>query len=173
VASEGQGQGSAFTVELPALSASAPLAEQLENERVAEAKAAPALGSELNGLRVLLVDDDTDTCEMLTFALNLLGADTRSSTSVSDAFISLNECLPDVLLADINMPGEDGYSLIAKLRALSPEQGANIPAIAITAMARPEDGEKVIMAGFQAHLPKPIDIEELSAAIASLTKTGK
>ncbi len=173
VASEGQGKGSAFTVELPVLSASAPLAEQLEAERVAEAKEAPALGSELNGLCVLLVDDDTDTCEMLTFALNLLGADTRSSTSVSDAFISLAERLPDVLLADINMPGEDGYSLIAKLRALSPEEGANIPAIAITAMARPEDGEKVIMAGFQAHLPKPIDIEELSAAIAKLTKNGE
>jgi signal transduction histidine kinase/DNA-binding response OmpR family regulator len=170
VTSEGQGKGSAFTVEMPVLSASVPLVEHLEAERAAEVKEAPALGSELNGLRVLLVDDDTDTCEMLTFALNLLGADTQSSTSVSDAFVSLAERVPDVLLADINMPGEDGYSLIAKLRALSPEQGSNIPAIAITAMARPEDGEKVIMAGFQAHLPKPIDIEELSAAIANLTK---
>ena len=129
-----------------------------------------SLGHELKGLRVLLVDDDTDTCKMLTFALNLLGAETQSSTSVSDAFISLAQRLPDVLLADINMPGEDGYSLISKLRALPPEKGSNIPAIAITAMARPEDSEKVILAGFQAHFPKPIDIEELSVAIASLTK---
>jgi len=83
---------------------------------------------------------------------------------------SLREWRPDILLTDINMPGEDGYSLIRKLRALKPEHGANIPAIALTAMARAEDSESALSAGFQIHLAKPVDIDELAEAIASLTR---
>ena len=81
---------------------------------------------------------------------------------------SISEWRPDLLLTDINMPGEDGYSLIKKLRALEPEQGANIPAIALTAMARTEDSEQALTAGFQMHIPKPVDIEELAEAIVGL-----
>ena len=171
VTSEGRDQGAVFTLELPAsLDSYAPV--EITRAQTGGSGENQVLGCELHGVRVLLVDDDTDTCTMLTFALNLLGAEIQSSTSVSEAFINLAQWMPDVLLTDINMPGEDGYSLISKLRALRPEEGSNIPAIAITAMARPEDSEKVMSAGFQAHLPKPIDIKELSEAIASLAKTA-
>lgn len=172
VTSDGPDKGSTFTLEFPILSERpAPIETVEAGSR--ESRDERSLGRELHGLRVLLVDDDMDTCKMLTFALNLLGAETHSSTSVSEAFDSLTQRMPDVVLADINMPGEDGYSLISKLRSLSPEKGSNIPAIAITAMARPEDEEKVISAGFQAHLPKPIDIEELSEVIFNVTKSRR
>ncbi|HEX8368179.1 MAG TPA: response regulator [Pyrinomonadaceae bacterium] len=125
---------------------------------------------ELKGVRVLIVDDDVDTCEMLTFALHQWGAEAQASGSVSEAFTSITEWQPDVLLTDINMPGEDGYALINKLRSLNSENGANIPVIALTAMARPEDSEQALSAGFQLHLSKPVDIQELAEAIANLTK---
>ena len=119
---------------------------------------------------ILIVDDDEDTCEMLSFALNLLGAEAHASNSVSEAFVSIAGWQPDVLLTDINMPGEDGYSLINRLRSSTPEKGSNIPAIALTALARPEDSEQALSAGFQLHLSKPVDIDELASAIAVLTK---
>ena len=125
---------------------------------------------ELNGVRVLIVDDDIDTCEMLTFALNQWGAEAQASASVSEAFTSIAEWQPDVLLTDINMPGEDGYALMSRLRSLNGGSGANIPVIALTAMARPEDSEQALSAGFQLHLAKPVDIQELAEAIANLTK---
>jgi CheY-like chemotaxis protein len=83
---------------------------------------------------------------------------------------SLTEWRPDILLTDINMPGEDGYSLIRRVRALKPDEGSDIPAIALTAMARPEDSETALSAGFQIHLAKPVDIDELAEAIASLAR---
>ena len=98
------------------------------------------------------------------------GAEVRTSSSVADAMKSLHEWRPDLLLTDINMPGEDGYSLIRKIRALAPEQGANIPAIALTAMARTEDSELALSSGFQMHIPKPVDIEELAEAIVGLDR---
>ncbi|HSK70871.1 MAG TPA: response regulator [Pyrinomonadaceae bacterium] len=169
VASEGHNKGAAFTITLPLSQIQSSSAEtvreasnghkQYENSNV-----------ELEGVRVLIVDDDVDTCDMLTFALNLLGAEAHALKSASEALNSLSDWQPDVLLTDINMPGEDGYSLINKLRALTPENGANIPAIALTALARPEDSEQALSAGFQLHLAKPIDIDELAEAISNLTK---
>jgi CheY-like chemotaxis protein len=125
---------------------------------------------ELEGVRVLIVDDDLDASHMLRFALQSSGAEVRTSSSVSDALRSLEEWLPSAILTDINMPGEDGYSLIRKLRDLSAQDRASIPAIALTAMARPEDGDRALSAGFQMHIPKPVDIEELTKSIANLTK---
>jgi signal transduction histidine kinase/CheY-like chemotaxis protein len=169
VMSDGRGKGAAFTVNLPrSLVADAPVKpfkeknnghKKYENSR-----------TELSGIRVLVVDDDVDTCEMLTFALKLRGAEAQASTSVAEAFDSLNDWKPDVLLTDINMPGEDGYGLMNKLQKLNSERGAKIPAIALTALARAEDSEQALSAGFQLHLSKPVDIEELAAAIANLAK---
>lgn len=122
----------------------------------------------LDGVRVSIVDDDRDACNLLRFSLEMSGAEVKTSFSVAEAMRSLEEWVPDVLLTDINMPGEDGYSLIKKLRARRPEEGSEIPAIALTAMARPEDSEMALNAGFQLHLPKPVDIEELAQAIAGL-----
>jgi signal transduction histidine kinase/DNA-binding response OmpR family regulator len=170
VASDGHEKGSTFTITLPlSLFVSSPADETNENSN-GHQKHEEISNPELNGVRVLIVDDDVDTCEMLTFALSLLGAEAQASNSVSEAFVSIADWQPDVLLTDINMPGEDGYSLINKLRALTPEKGADIPAIALTAMARPEDSEHALSAGFQLHLSKPVDIEELAEAIANLTK---
>jgi CheY-like chemotaxis protein len=122
----------------------------------------------LNGIRVLIVDDDADTCEMLIYVLSHWGAETQASASVAEALKTVKDWEPDILLTDINMPGEDGYALISQLRTTKP--GANIPVIALTAMARPEDGKRALSAGFQLHLAKPIDIDELAGAIMRLTE---
>jgi signal transduction histidine kinase/DNA-binding response OmpR family regulator len=170
VTSDGEEKGATFTISLPlSLFVSSPAQKKLEdtNGHKKRENSSP----ELDGVRVLIVDDDKDTCEMLTLALNLLGAEAQASKSVSEAFVSIADWHPDVVLTDINMPVEDGYSLITKLRALAPENGADIPAIALTAMARPEDSEHALSAGFQLHLAKPVDIDELAEAIANLAKS--
>ena len=170
--SEGKDMGSTFTLSLPSslivkISPETVPIETNKNELNGD------FNPELDGIRVLIVDDDVDTCVMLTYALEQFGAVSKTSTSVSEAFISMNDWKPDVLLTDINMPGEDGYTLISRIRSLTPEKGANIPAIALTAMARPEDSEQALSAGFQIHLAKPVNVEELAGAIANLTKNLK
>lgn len=168
VSSSGAGNGATFTVTLPVSLVVAPPKELLHEESNGHQRIESS-NPELNGVRVLIVDDDADTCEMLKFVLNHWGAEAQASSSVSEAFASIAEWQPDILLSDISMPGEDGYSLISKLRASAPEKGANIPAIALTALARPEDGEQALSAGFQLHLTKPVDSQKLAEAIASLT----
>lgn len=169
VTSEGLGKGSTFSIVLPIT-----LAVVSEGNAVTKRGnghyPVPQPERKLDGLRVSIVDDDNDACNLLRFSLEMSGAEVKTSSSVADALKSLREWIPDVLLTDINMPGEDGYSLIRKLRALRPDQGSEIPAIALTAMARPEDSETALSAGFQIHLPKPVDIDELAEAIASLTR---
>ena len=169
VTSEGHGKGAIFTVTMP-LSLIVESPPKPIKEKTNGHKSHEKSRTELRGIRVLIVDDDADTCEMLTFALKLLGAETQASYSVAEAFASLSDWKPDILLTDINMPDEDGYSLIHKLRKSAPKKGANIPAIALTALARPEDTEQALSAGFQLHLAKPVDIEELAKAIANLAK---
>ncbi len=165
VESEGVGKGSTFTLTLPLILSASP--HTSEQPAAAEVRAETPR-PELDGVQILIVDDDDDACNMLTFALNMLGAEVKTSSSVSEAFAAIDVQTPDVLLADINMPGEDGYSLINRLRRLDQADLANIPAIALTAMARPEDAERVLSAGFQLHIPKPIEIDELTGAIAEL-----
>lgn len=167
VESEGLGSGSVFTITLPVslavISEGNAIQKQTNGHRQYQ-----AVGRQLNGLRVSIVDDDADACNLLRFSLEMSGAEVKTSSSVAEAMVSLSEWRPDILLTDINMPGEDGYSLIRKVRSLQPEQGADIPAIALTAMARPEDTETALAAGFQLHLPKPVDIEELTESIYGL-----
>lgn len=166
VESEGAGKGAAFTITLPLTNAPIEKSSTDNNPKSAEIPAETA--PELQGIRILVVDDDDDACRMLQFALGTLGAEVCTSSSVSEAFEAISVRPPDVLLTDINMPDEDGYSLIRKLRALKPEEGANIPAIALTAMARPEDSERALSSGFQLHIAKPIEVEELSSSITRL-----
>ena len=171
VESDGPNNGSTFSITLPITLAvvsdgkAVPAAQVTNGYRPAKMP-----DRKLNGLRVSIVDDDDDACNMLRFSLEMSGAEVKTSSSVKEAMRSLREWVPDILLTDINMPGEDGYSLIKKLRALKPDQGSEIPAIALTAMARPEDMETALSAGFQLHLPKPVDIDELADAIANLAK---
>jgi CheY-like chemotaxis protein len=166
VTSEGPGLGSAFTIRMPATeTAAAPelLPEDGDHERpVAEAM-------HLDGVKILVVDDDVDTCHMLKFALRQHGASVETVTCASEALRALAEEHPEVLIADINMPDEDGYSLIRRVRRLPDDRLSAIPAVAVTALSRAEDTERALSAGFQMHLPKPIDISELVDSIRRLS----
>jgi CheY-like chemotaxis protein len=130
---------------------------------------APSKRVDLSGLRVLVVDDEPDTREVLTVALHIYGADVRAVESTADALEAFDEWKPDVLISDLGMPGEDGYALIRKLR----EQGSDIPAAALTAYAGERDRQRTLSAGYQAHIPKPVDPLTLAAAVAVLAKQAK
>jgi len=122
--------------------------------------------SALSGLHVLIVDDDHDTLQMIAAALSRASARVTSAPSFDQAMASLEESRPDIIVSDIAMPGHDGYELIQNIRAL--KQPPFIPAIAITAYAREEDRQRALASGFQAYLPKPIELAELIAILAKL-----
>ncbi len=160
--SPGEGHGAVFTVRLPTIASVAPRAPEAPAPvRVSAPQAS------LAGLRVLVVDDDDASRHVLTAHLESSGATVMSAASAADALEMLQRERIDVLLADIAMPGEDGYSLIRKLRALGAGPGS-IPAAALTAFAREEDRQQAFRAGFQLHLAKPIDASSLVAAVATL-----
>jgi len=170
VSSEGPGTGAAFTISLPLSRVDSPTTEKAYSESNGSRPVDP--NRKLDGVQVLLIDDDKDAREMMSFALELSGAKVNTCSSVPEAFELIATVPFDVLLADINMPGEDGYSFIGKLRNLPLKNGANIPAIALTAMARPEDRERALSAGFEVHVSKPVDIDELSETITQLMVVG-
>jgi hypothetical protein len=124
----------------------------------------------LDSLQVLVVDDDAQTCEALTAVLEQYGAQVRAVTSASAALGAIANQKPDILISDIGMPKQDGYSLIATLRALAPDQGGQIPAIALTAFARDEDRSRALEVGFQTYLAKPIEPDELVGVVAHLVQ---
>jgi len=160
--SEGLGKGSVFTVVLPiALSRQSPV----PTNRVSAGVECPP---ELVGLRVLLVEDEDDTRELLRDILVGCGVVVEMCGSVADAMASFRASRPQLVISDIGMPKEDGYSFARWLRALPADEGGLVPAIALTAFARTEDRTSVLRAGFRAHVPKPVDISELLAVIASL-----
>jgi CheY-like chemotaxis protein len=122
----------------------------------------------LAGVRVVVVEDEADTRELLAVALQQCGAEVAAFGSVPEALAAFDRAVPDVLLSDIGVPGEDGYSLIRKVRAREPTRGGNVPAAALTAYARAEDRLRALEAGYQTHLAKPIDPAELIATVARL-----
>lgn len=130
-------------------------------------------GSELTGVRVLVVDDEADARELLSVILQQCGAEVRAASSTQKALQELKEWKPNILVSDIGMPEHDGYELIKEVRALESEHGGDIPAIALTAYARSEDRLKALRSGFQTHLSKPIEPAELVAIIASLTRSSE
>src|SRR5262249_35516106 len=127
----------------------------------------PAL---IRGLRVLVVDDEADVREMLHLVLSQAGADAQTASSAQEALRALDERPPDVLISDIGMPGVDGYALIQQVRARPAEQGGQVPAVALTAHARAEDRTRALEAGFQMHIPKPVDPTELTVVVHSLAR---
>lgn len=159
--SSGGGQGAIFTVKLPLIE---DTSEQVRSNEPEE-HSLP-----LKGLRVLVVDDENDTREFLLTALQEYGAEVTAAASTSEAMQLFERLKPDVLLSDIGMPVEDGYSLIRRVRALAPEQGGRIPAAALTAFAREEDRIKALSAGFQMHVPKPIEPMQLVTVVKQLGK---
>jgi PAS domain S-box-containing protein len=178
-ASDGDGRGATFTLRLPIMASRAieDSPPQTETElRVEAAKASFAGGNNLadnnlrlNGLRVLIVDDEADSREMLEVILIHLGAEVKAADSAKQALGLLKDWDPDALISDVEMPHEDGYSLIHKVRALEPERGGRIPAIALTGYGRPEDRAQLLAAGYQVHLSKPVNLIHLVDAIANLT----
>ncbi|AFZ24579.1 PAS domain S-box [Cylindrospermum stagnale PCC 7417] len=167
VDSLGEGQGATFTVKLPLLLPTRQAIWKSESRKKADFAPRDECTS-LVGVRVLVVDDEADSREFITTVLEHCQADVQVVASVQEALQVISQWKPDVLVSDIGMPEEDGYSLIRKLRSLSPEQGGKIPAAALTAYARPEDRMRAIQAGYQLHLPKPIEPAELAAVVASL-----
>lgn len=123
---------------------------------------------ELNGLHVLIVDDEEDGRDLVKTVLEQCGAKVTEAASAAAGFKALQELQPDILISDLGMPEEDGYSLIQKIRQLPPDKGGEIPAAALTAYARTEDRMRVLRAGFQIYLPKPVEPTELLAVVANL-----
>jgi CheY-like chemotaxis protein len=123
----------------------------------------------LKDLRILIVEDDLDTQELLKTVLKQHGAEVVTVESAASALAELGRSKPDVIISDIAMTGENGYELIRKVRSLSPAAGGDIPAIALTAYARIVDRRRALLAGFQTHLAKPVEPDDLLAVILSLT----
>jgi CheY-like chemotaxis protein len=121
-------------------------------------------------VRVLLVEDEPDTLEILRMALAQYGAQVRAASSSAHALEAFAEWTPDVLISDLGMPGEDGFTLIRKVRSLAPEQGGAVPAAALTAYVREEDRLRALEAGYQAHVPKPVEPMALASVVASLAR---
>ncbi|MBD6617849.1 response regulator [Komarekiella sp. 'clone 1'] len=120
------------------------------------------------GLRLLVVDDDPDTRTLLTFLFELDGAEIVTAASASEALEVMSFFKPDILISDICLPDEDGYSLLRKVRNLEAGRGRKIPAIALTASVSDEDRIHALVAGFQIYLSKPIDLEKLTCVVADL-----
>jgi PAS domain S-box-containing protein len=164
--SEGEGRGSTFTVRLPLAPARDP-AQPWLTTAAAEPAAAPAPAL-LQGIDVVLVDDDTDGRELLSTALARAGAWVRAVSSVAQAMAELDVRLPDVLVSDLAMPDEDGYALIRRVRSLSSERRRRLPAVAVSAHAREEDRRKAVDAGYDLHIAKPIDPTDFAQLIVKL-----
>lgn len=160
----GTGQGATFTVRLPLLQDNRGRASREATGEISS----PVASTPLAGLRVLVVDDEADTRNFLSFMFEEYGAFATAVASVDEALAVLEQAKPDILISDIGMSEQDGYTLIRKLRSLEPEKGGHIPAIALTAYTREEDRLEALSAGFQQHLSKPIDPNKLIAAVANV-----
>ena len=125
-------------------------------------------GPSLDGLRVLVVDDDRDGLDLVATILIASGALVRTCSSAAEGFEAVQAWQPDVLVSDIEMPGEDGYALIRRVRALDSRLIARTPAVALTAYGRVEDRLRTVAAGYSMHIPKPVDPVELATIVASL-----
>jgi PAS domain S-box-containing protein len=168
--------GAIFTVKLPVMA----LRQQTEQTADQSERVHPAANwsvpfdcpPELKGVKVLAVEDEKDARDLLIAVLEQCGAEVRTCESVAQALEMLKEMKPDVLISDIGLPGEDGYSLIRKVRALEEGTGRRLPAVALTAFARVEDRLKALTEGYNMHVSKPVEPAELALVIASLTNKG-
>lgn len=161
VESAGPGTGTTFTVRLPLLASD-------DNSEPSEPQLAWEYPPKLAGLRLLVVDDQPDILELIEEVFTPAGTIVRLCASATEGLATLRAWQPDLLISDIAMPGEDGYWLIDKVRALPQEEGGAIPAVALTAYVRVEDRTRVLAAGFQMYVPKPIEPTELISVVASL-----
>ena len=167
--SDGPGKGATFVVALPLPIAQIPEGRTPRVHPTAASEPPAGVGAvRLDGLRVLAVDDDPDALELATFILGGAGAQVRTCLSAGEARDALRAWRPDVLVSDIEMPGEDGYALIRWVRGLPAQEGGRTPAVAVTAYGRTEDRVLSLTAGYNMHVPKPVDPGEFTTIIASL-----
>ncbi len=172
--SAGEGKGATFTVQLPLLESDAKQETKGENGQKSPASSPEPIAPRLDGVQVLVVEDNTDTREFIKIVLQQSGADVTAVESVREAMKCLDQSNPDVLVSDIAMPGEDGYQLIRMLRDLEQQRGGGkIPAIALSAYTRLEDQMQALSAGFQMHVSKPVAPTVLVATVAQLVKPLK
>ena len=169
VTSAGKGRGATFVISLPFVQS--PRMAAAAGQRP-PAPPRRSRASALTGVRALVVDDDRDTLDLLAEVLRSRGMLVTAAASVDEGLAALDREVPDILLSDIAMPDRDGYDLIQRVRERSIERGGGVPAVAITAYARAEDTERSLASGFQMHLSKPVDLDELFATVASLTSKG-
>jgi PAS domain S-box-containing protein len=172
--SGGLNKGATFEVQFPVIS-SEVAAVKVANESSSELplaafeSSAVAGNQKLRDLRILVVEDDPDTQELLMAVLQKHGAEVKTVDSSARALAQVQKMKPDVIISDIAMTGENGYDFMRKLRTLDPEAGGRIPAIALTAYAGAADRRRALLAGFQTHLPKPVEPDDLLAMVLSLT----
>jgi CheY-like chemotaxis protein len=171
-ASQGVGRGATFTLRLPISAGEAQVAQTaaLGERRTAASTASPMPRlPRLDGLRILVVDDDPDGRTLTSLVLTQAGANVKAVASVREALQWLEVERPDAMVSDIGLPDEDGYGLIGQIRQYEAEHGGFLPAVALTGYARAEDRARVLAAGFQAHVSKPVEPAELTATIATIT----
>jgi PAS domain S-box-containing protein len=186
VHSEGEGKGATFKIKLPVRAVRAEpedellaqsndelsYASQMTDQATRETKPMTKLPA-LAGVKALIVDDESDARELLSMLLRQSGVDVIATSSAAEAMEELMACsptaLPDVIVSDIGMPGEDGYSLMKRIRQLTPAQGGQIPSIALTAFSRPKDRVHALSVGFHNHISKPVEPAELLVVISQLT----
>jgi hypothetical protein len=165
--SRGEGHGATFVVTLPLVM----LGKDKEEKRRVQPATAEAPEAmpvpRLDGVRALVVDDEADAIEFVRRVLESQGVDVSTARSAEEALSYLQSHAPDVVISDIGMPGTDGYQFLRRLRASEPK-GRRVPALALTALARPDDRKNAILAGYQAHLAKPFDLAEFAIVVAGL-----
>ncbi|HVG20413.1 MAG TPA: ATP-binding protein [Blastocatellia bacterium] len=174
--SEGEGKGATFFVSLPLKADHLCVTDSYDAGLTLSPPHSPD-GVQLDGVRVMVVDDEADAREMLATMLTEYGAEVMIAGSADEALDAITKetaaRLPHVLVSDIGMPGKDGYDLIRELRALGPERGGGIPAVALTGYASTDERERAVSEGFQMHLAKPVKLAELAAVIAGLKAQAK
>ncbi len=166
--SPGVGMGATFICKLPLAGARQEAIPAVERrEAYLQVSAAPSL----SGIKVMVVDDDEDARDVLRAALNSYGAEVTTAADATQALNLLTSEPIDVLVSDINMPGIDGYELIRRVRERGPDQGGQVPAVALTAYARAEDRVQALQSGYQTHVPKPVEPAELEVVVATLARS--
>ena len=169
-ASPGKDEGAQFSIALPLLIHTLPAAPTGRHPAIPGSEPVDR-GVSLHGVRVLAIDDARDSLDMLGTLLRSRGADVRTAESARQGFAALSEWVPHVLVCDIEMPEENGYDLLTRIRAL-PDQRASVPAIAVTAYARTEDRVRAIETGFNVHIAKPLEPVELLTMIRALASVS-
>jgi CheY-like chemotaxis protein len=170
--SPGEGQGATFIVSLPL----APFRGDEPRQHPATSKAPPIVSDTLQlvGIKVLVVDDEADARILIHRVLAQCNAEVLTAPNAAEGLAMIQQHKPHVLISDIGMPETDGYQFLRQVRQLPPEQGGNTPAVALTAFARSGDRTRAMMAGYQVHIAKPIEAQELLATVGSLAgRTGR